>query len=469
MDNFHIFRRTAARSSRAGKLLNDPVDAYRPLLATWLIEMILSLGWYKKAFCETHEYIFNAESFAVITQIAVKSTAQSSAGGYIFINGKKIQHGDMASAKMLKVHLESFRNLPITDELSLLKNICTIGRILGLNDAEMSILCFAAMLNVFPVFYAALASVCYRTSLQHFASIIALISGQSAALIMSGLEEGSPLISSGIIAVESGGVDIEQRVTLLSGFGEILCRAHKSVGALLEQFLKKAGAPSLKLEDFPHLSLDIRTVMDYLQGVSRSAEPGANILFYGAPGTGKTECVKALAAALEIDLFEISFANEDGNPIGGNDRLRAYNLCQRALRSSNNALLMFDEIEDVFPSEGGFMALFGLESASETCKSGKAWINRTLERNHTPAIWVTNDAHIDPAYLRRFDYSIRFSVPPQQVRMSIARHHLAQFEPSDAWLARIAASDQVIPAQYERAAKVARLSCNQDMARARLP
>jgi SpoVK/Ycf46/Vps4 family AAA+-type ATPase len=52
--------------------------------------------------------------------------------------------------------------------------------------------------------------------------------------------------------------------------------------------------------------------------------------------------------------------------------------------------------------------------------------------------------------------------------MSIARHHLGQFKPSDAWLSRIAASEQVSPAQYERAAKVARLASRGDREQDRL-
>ena len=56
---------------------------------------------------------------------------------------------------------------------------------------------------------------------------------------------------------------------------------------------------------------------------------------------------------------------------------------------------------------------------------GKAWINRALENNPVPALWLTNDANsMNSAYLRRFDYAIRFATPPQAVRIEMARHHL---------------------------------------------
>ncbi len=469
MNDFKIFRRATARGNRSGKLLNDPVEFYRPLLATWLIEMTLSLGWYKKPKASRHRhYILEDESFAAITGIVVEMDPDDDVGHFITIDGVMMIYSDAACARELKVHLEKFRNQPMTDELSLLENICTLGRILGLNNAEMSILSFAAVMEIFPAFKLAISVASSETSQHHLAAIIALVTGQKNTEVLAGLREGATLVSSGIVDVQTSMEDLEDKLSLLDGLGDILFQSHKNEEALTARFLKKAGASSLKLNDFPHLSQDVQTVVNYLGGALKNKELGANILFYGVPGTGKTECVKALAASIGIDLYEVSFANEEGNPIGGTDRLRAYNLCQRMLRSSDNTLLMFDEIEDVFPSESFSMALFGLDDAGGQKKSGKAWINRALERNETPAIWVTNDANIDPAYLRRFDYSVRFSVPPQQVRMSIARHHLGQFKPSDAWLSRIAASEQVSPAQYERAAKVARLASRGDREQDRL-
>lgn len=474
MDKSKMFRRTTSRTSRTVVRFDDPIEFYRPLLGVWLLEMTLLLGWYKKSsskrairMFEKSAYILEEESFSIVTGMQIETDFDADTGDYICIDGKTVKYSDANCARVLKSRLQALRKLPVQDGHALLDNIRTVGRILALSDAEMSILCFVSALELFHAFQSAIACVSFDCSVQHLASIIALISGQPYGDVMTGLREGSTLISSGIIGIDPASRRIEETLHLLNGLGEILFQTHENEDALTEKFLTKAGRASLRLPDFPHLALDIQALNAYLGAVLRSRTPGVNILFYGVPGTGKTECVKALAATLEAELYEISFSSGEGNPIKGEDRLRAYNLCQRMLRSSRNAILMFDEIEDVFPNEGyGVAALFGLEEVGSTGKSGKAWINRTLERNETPAIWVTNDADIDPAYLRRFDYSVRFSVPPQQVRMSIARHHLGQFKPTEAWLAGIAACEQMSPAQYERAAKVARLACGGDMKRA---
>ena len=90
-------------------------------------------------------------------------------------------------------------------------------------------------------------------------------------------------------------------------------------------------------------------------------------------------------------------------------------------------------------------------------KGGKAWINRTLEDNPVPTIWITNDPNIDPAYLRRFDYSVAMRIPPRLVRLRIAADHLSPHAPNPDALVPIAELDDLMPAQLERAARVARL------------
>lgn len=455
---------------RSTAKLNDAMESYRPLLAAWLIEMTLSLGWYRKNNSHRrgslHGSFIEDRDFSLLTGICAEANQDHEKGDTLTVNRKTMKHTDAACARILRSHLEKFQKQPLRDDLSLLSNIETIGRIIGLSDPEKAILFFVAALEIFGTFKDAIGSMSHKTSLKSLGGIIAHLSGHPEAEIIAGLREDSTLVASGIIRVEHDSGDMEDKLALLSGLGSLLVQEHWSEDALVGRFLKKAGTPNLNLQNFPHLAQDTHALKSYLGNALKTREPGTNILIYGIPGTGKTEFVKALACELGTDLYEISFADEDGDPITGSDRLRAYNLCQRLLARKESALLMFDEIEDIFPSRGGFLALFGLQEKGGESTSGKAWINRTLELNATPALWVTNDADIDPAYLRRFDYSIRFPVPPQQVRMAIARHHLGQFNQPEGWLAQIAANEQMTPAQYERAAKVARVSSGDDSERA---
>jgi len=172
---------------------------------------------------------------------------------------------------------------------------------------------------------------------------------------------------------------------------------------------------------------------------------------HGKPGVGKSEYVQLIARELGFELYEISFADSDGDPIKGTERLQSFVFCQNLLARDGKAMLIFDEIEDVFPGNR-----WEDDSRTTVCK---AWVNRTMERNPVPAIWLSNRIRqIDPAFLRRFDYSVQFPTPPASVRLSIAQHHLGCFNPPTSWLERIAAAEEITPAQLERAAKVAHLA-----------
>ena len=77
-------------------------------------------------------------------------------------------------------------------------------------------------------------------------------------------------------------------------------------------------------------------------------------------------------------------------------------------------MLLFDEVEDVFGDSGN---RFGLHS---TAQRRKAWLNRTLEQNRVPTLWLSNSIDgIDPAFMRRFDVLVEVQVPPRAQRERI--------------------------------------------------
>jgi SpoVK/Ycf46/Vps4 family AAA+-type ATPase len=442
-------------------------DGYRPLLATWLLELTLTLGWHKKTY-NSHGTLLENQAFALITGIIVDNN-NSIETTISLDDGRKIKPAkqtEVSLARVLKSQLAKFRKQPVLDKLSLFKNIDLLGQVIGLNRAEKAILCFVSVINVFKPFKDALSCVSHKISLHEIGIIIAHLTGQNEKDVLAGLHQDAALRATGIITLSDHNDDLEDRLVLLRGLDTLLTQQHDSQETLIARFLDRTSPASLQMTNFPHLVGDSDTLKEYLANVLQTKAVGTNILLYGIPGTGKTEFVKALSNEIGADLFEIAFSDEDGDPVMGAERLNAYNLCQRILAKRENALLMFDEIEDVFPGKGGFKTLFGMQGDEGGEEPSKAWINRTLERNATPAIWITNNAHIDNAYLRRFDYSIRFPVPPQKVRMEIARHHLGQFKPTESWLATIASNEHMTPAQYERAAKVARIVSSKDNERA---
>jgi transitional endoplasmic reticulum ATPase len=208
-----------------------------------------------------------------------------------------------------------------------------------------------------------------------------------------------------------------------------------------------APTGGLTLEDFRHLGPLLDDMKVFLGETLRQRRRGVNILLWGVPGVGKTQLVRALAAALKTDLYEVSTEDSDGDPIGGPARLQALRLAQE-FTGHRPALLVFDEVEDVI-GRSPLAALLG----GPRSPAIKGWLNRTLETNPTPTFWVTNAVeNLDPAYTRRFDFVVEMKSPPQAVRAAQLR--TLPLDVSEATRERLAACADLTPAVVQRAAAV---------------
>ncbi len=452
------------RKTASKKILRNVVSDYNPLLGAWLIEMAMMLNWYKPLRKNRWADIFECDDFTSLTGLPLPDDDDDD---YDDIPKKKPT--PVNSKKILKNQLKTLQEAKLSSQLPLFRNMNMLSKMLGLSDANQALLMFTAAMEIFSEFKSAISSRSEKTTDHLLCQVLAQLFGVPEKDFQDAISAESLLMTTGLVQIDHSIVDFEDKLNLIDGLSGLLLSPHANADEMTRRFLRRASAPTLTLDHFPHLSRDTEVLRTFLKNAVEKKEVGVNILFHGKPGVGKTEYVQSLAAGLGMDLYEIAFADEDGDPIRGEGRLRAYNLCQRLLAGSGSSILMFDEIEDVFPSDFGLLSrLFGnSKSPSGSRTAGKAWINRTMERNPVPAIWVCNYIdHIDPAYLRRFDYSVQFPIPPNSVRRFIAEHHLGGFNPTPEWIARIAANAETTPGQLDRAAKVARIAGNGDNLRA---
>jgi SpoVK/Ycf46/Vps4 family AAA+-type ATPase len=334
-------------------------------------------------------------------------------------------------------------------------NVEMLGDLLGLSEAERVVLCLLAVLDSEPKTdrrFAAFQNKLETT--QACAAFIADLTQIDHTQLQLSLAPNSTLRATGLIELDRENSEFEYRMRLSGGLGTLLFEPHASPTPLVRHFFTPCCPTLLRAEHFPHLTQELKVTIGILRESMRQGLRGTNVLLYGPPGVGKTELATLMASALDAEVYEVAYSNKDGNPIRGLTRLKSYNLCQRLLGKRRDVVVVFDEIEDML-QEG--------ETPS------KAWVNRALEDNPVPAIWITNSVEaLDPAYRRRFDYSIHMKTPPRAVRRQIARHHLHELTaPStdDAlsastgsdWLDGLAENPNLTPAQMERAAKVAKL------------
>jgi AAA+ superfamily predicted ATPase len=465
-------------------------EEYQPLLALWLIDIALVCDWPRKLPSDSLASTFADNDYISVTGLtALRQLFPEDSEAWdddfeIELDTevedepapvrRRVRRSGAERPRQAKRNsvlrplvqlLRQRRKLLLSEgvkaDLPLFQNVERLGRLLNLNGAEKACLSFAACLTCFDQFRNAFISNLTEVSDGQVASIVAALTGHGEVEVRKALRRDGLLVTSGLVCLNEAGDALEDKLLLVHELRGVILDQLSSDDDLTRRVLRPATPPTLTLADFPHLGSDAALLQDYLRGTIASAERGANILLYGPPGTGKTEFAKALMAQLGITLYEIAYADEKGNPIEGVQRLHSLNFCQRTLQGKGNVALLFDEVEDVLPGSARFSDSFDFGQPAGENKGGKAWINRSLEENPVPTLWITNNATIDPAYLRRFDYSLPLRIPPRKVRARIASEHLGEHAPNLAALDPIADLDDLLPSQLERAARVARITSRQ--------
>ena len=288
-------------------------------------------------------------------------------------------------------------------------NVRQLGLVIGLAPLEQALLCLTVLLHLEHMLEEA-AECLGGLTLGRLHHVLADLLGVQPAEVAQALRPEGALARSGLLTVDGTQLfPLRQKLDLISpNFAELVCAAPAEPLRFLKGRIEQAPAAVLGLQDYAHVPQVKAVLAPYLLGARATGRKGANILLYGPAGVGKTECIRVLAGEAKIGLYEVAYADEAGAPIGGQSRLRAYRAAQRFL-AAQAAVLVFDEVEDVFGPRPLFM-----EEGSRLGGSpiSKAWVNHVLETNEVPTVWVTNTIEfMDPAVLRRFDVVLQFPGP----------------------------------------------------------
>ena len=329
----------------------------------------------------------------------------------------------------------------------LAENIERLARLLDLDPAECRILACVVLMKTHAPFEMTMACLGHQTA-PSVGRVIVRTLGLPETKVQFALSNMGMLARSGILRIIQGGFGpLESMIELLStDFSVAILGDHVDPLKLLAGKICKSPAPRLDMDAFAHLDPRRQIIRRYLDVAIQSRQVGVNVLLYGPPGTGKTELSRAVALALQCVLYEVTTQDSEGQAIKADLRLRAYTAAQRFLKDQRT-LLLFDEIEDVFQQTTS-------APANGSAPVSKGAMNKLLEENPVPTVWISNSIQgIDAAYIRRFDVVLEVPVPPREVRERITREALGcTVEP--ATILRIAESSAVAPAVLTRAACV---------------
>lgn len=409
-----------------------------PLVRLWLLRMLVPLGVHRSLI----------EPGTGLTNDALGAAV--GLGDWVQMTDDAFDAGE-ARADLRQAHQKEecrhrkLKRPPLPPVLA--KNIKRLAKLVGLSDVDQSILALVVHLHSERLLDDT-ADMLGLLSTSKVFQVLSVLLDVHVEQIRTALSADGVLALSGLVSIDRSGTDmLRNKLNLLSNnFADHISSDDADPLTLLRDVVTLAEPAQLTLDHYTHIQDDLDLLIPYLAHATTNGRKGVNILVYGPPGTGKSELVKVLAATTRCELFEVASQNQEGNPVSAKRRLCAFRAAQ-SFFSRQKAVVLFDEVEDVFDDDGDRLG-------SSTAQSSKAWINRTLEGNPVPAFWVSNSAScLDRAFVRRFDLVIELPVPPRSQRRRILQSAGADWL-DESTLHRLSASAHLAPAVVNRAASV---------------
>jgi SpoVK/Ycf46/Vps4 family AAA+-type ATPase len=278
---------------------------------------------------------------------------------------------------------------------------------------------------------------------QELRSVFAGLTRLSENQIESAMGPRSALVNKGLLYYP-----YPESLHLSKSFRKMIASPRSYHQDIKQIVLAKSEGGRLGRDDFKHLGEDFDYLASLLSSALRKKVKGVNLLVYGAPGVGKTEVVKTLAKELGATLYLVS---ENKEQFWKGPRLTEVNMAQTLVQNEKEAILMFDEAEDIF---GGSVREY----------SSKLVLNRLLENNSVPVIWVTN--HIgafDKASLRRFSFAYEMTTPSTETMCRIWERELKKSDLNlgQAELEKIVSNYHLPPSYAASAVKAASITEDQ--------
>jgi len=342
----------------------------------------------------------------------------------------------------LKNKLEILEKSQISCEIKDLEhNLNLLQANLGLNSAERDILRFVAIMYNYEVISNACSLLGDLNNIQAIKAISKILNLRFGDVQKAFRKDGI-FAKTSIIKLENNVHNLKFKIDVINN--NFMCDLFvkcESMDEIFESSIKPCSKTNLTTKNYPHIKEDVKILLSFLKSAVSKKQKGVNVLLYGSAGTGKTELSKVIASELNLKLYEVAYDDGDGYA-NEHQRIRSYCLAQNVLSAGSN-LLMYDEAEDIFNTNN-----------DEKRQYGKAFINRSLETNELPTIWITNNIFdMDEAVVRRFNLAIEIGIPTEDVRAKIIKKYSENLI-DNKLIKKLAKNDFIAPALISNASVV---------------
>lgn len=418
---------------------STPSNTLSPLLNLWILRVLVPLKGYRRwyaseGYCEFPERLADALGIPGLKGYDAPRSRRISVVRHL-----QRRHAQ-AEESPSRVRLPT----------ALATNCARIAGLIGLDAVEQRILAFTVLLHLNALLQDA-TELLGEISSTHIHALLSTLLGHPEAAIRQAFSPAGLLMQSGLVKIDhASNYSLRMKLDLISQpFADRMTSRANDPLDLFRDSIIPVPAAELALADFSHVQALVDIVLPLLRGALSTGRCGVNVLLHGKPGTGKSQFARVLAATLDTHLFQVSSEDADGDPIEGEKRLRAYRAALGVVARSK-VMLVFDEAEDVFSGGQGFF------SPPSPAQKSKAWVNRTLESNPVPCLWLSNAIEdMDPAFIRRFDVVYELPIPPRHQRARVIETLCGDLV-TPATIRRLADSEHLAPAIIARATMVAR-------------
>ena len=175
--------------------------------------------------------------------------------------------------------------------------------------------------------------------------------------------------------------------------------------------------------------------------IENNMRPGFNCLFYGTPGTGKTETVLQLARATGRDIMKVDISSIRDMWYGNTEKMAREifdNYAELVKKRTVTPILLFNEADALLSVRTQ------VNNARSTDKTENAIQNIFLEgmENLDGIMIATTNLteNLDDAFERRFIYKVRFEQPSVEAKASIWKSFIHELTDKEA---------QVLASRYD--------------------
>lgn len=318
-------------------------------------------------------------------------------------------------------------------------NLQALASIVGLGEIESDLLGFGVLIHSENTLETGCNLLGGHLTGFNLERVLAPILGHKPAMVAHALQRSAKLATTGLLSVEiSAQYGLLQMLDLMTPtFASRMLMPQTDIRDVVEAFVRMQAPGHLTPMDYEHAKDNLGICRSLVVHGLQHREGGTNILIYGKPGTGKTEFARMLARELQCQLLEISPTNLAGDPVAPVRRIRGYRIAQAFFKQAP-AVILFDECEEILnPSH--------LNDAGDDATNipRKSFLNKLLETNEVPTIWIANSIRgFDEAYLRRFSLCFEMASPPHDLRLKML---------AKAFNGRIGTATQVAMARHKEA------------------